>query len=108
MRLAALHILCVEDLPLAESLYRGDIVENEVPIGGNRKNENSPVAKAVHSTGKSQQDIASKAGVHPSTISRYKRSKDPERGRKPSFATLKRLTRAVGAKASSLFPELGA
>lgn len=99
MRLNGLHRLMVDDLALVTSL-------NEEEMGpGFRKNEGSPIAKTYRTSGMSQDEIAKKANVHPSTISRYK-SKQKGVERKPSFDTLKRLTSVVGARASSMFPEL--
>ena len=77
---------------------------------GVEKHATSPIAKAVKSKGTSQEKIAQKAGLDPSTISRYKRSykkgqKKPK-GRRPSFASLKKVTKALGTQASTLFPEL--
>lgn len=105
MRLNGIHSLHVADLPVLEGLFSE--AEGKMKPGGNRKNEGSPAAKAYRGSGKSQEIIAKKAGVHPSTISRYK-SKEAGIERKPSFDTLKRLTAAVGSRASSIFPELGA
>lgn len=99
MRLTGLHKLMVDDLALVQAL-------NEEEKGpGFRKNEGTPIAKTYRTSGMSQQEIAKKAGVDQSTISRYK-SKAKGIERKPSFDTLKRLSSVVGARASSMFPEL--
>ncbi len=78
---------------------------------GVEKHAASPIAKAVKGKGTSQEKVADAAGLDPSTISRYKRSykkgqKKPK-GRRPSFASLKKVTKALGTQASTLFPELG-
>jgi hypothetical protein len=101
MRLAGIHKLKVEDI----GLLNATLSEDEAAVGGNRKNEDSPVAKGYHSTGKSQAQIADELGVDQSTVSRYK-SKDKSIKRRPSFDTLKRLASVVGSP-SKMFPELG-
>ena len=77
---------------------------------GVEKHMTSPLGKAVKSKGTSQEKIADKAGLDPSTISRYKRSyrkgqKKPK-GRRPSFDSIKKVTKALGTQASTLWPEL--
>ena len=68
---------------------------------GVEKHMTSPIAKAVKSKGTSQEKIAGKADVDPSTISRYK-----SKVRQPSFASIKKVTKALGTQASTLWPEL--
>lgn len=102
MRLAGIHKLKVEDIGLLNATLSED---ETVGTGGNRKNEDTPVAKGYHSTGKTQAEIASELGVDQSTVSRYK-SKDKSIKRRPSFDTLKRLASVVGSP-SKMFPELG-
>lgn len=104
MRLVGLHSLTVDEAKLVEKFY---LVEaEETTIGGNRKNEGTPIAKAYKSSNLPQQQIAKKVGVHPSTISRYKSKKEGTM-RRPSFNTLKKLASVVGARATAMFPELG-
>lgn len=61
----------------------------------------SPISKAVKSKGTSQEVVADKADVDPSTISRYK-----SKVRQPSFDSLKKVSKALGTQASTLWPEL--
>lgn len=105
MKLCGLHVLAVEDVELLKMAQ--PISEDGENIGniGNKKNEQVPIARAYRDSGKSQEKIAKQVGVHPSTVSRYK-SKDLKIKRRPSFDSLKRLSKVVGAKATSIFPEL--
>lgn len=66
------------------------------------KHTQSPFAKAIRATGRSQEKIANKIDVDPSTISRYK-----SKTRKPSFDTLSKLVKHVGTQPGQMFPELG-
>ena len=65
------------------------------------KYQTSPIAKAVKSKGTSQEKVADKADVDPSTISRYK-----AKIRTPSFASIKKVSKALGTQPTTLWPEL--
>ena len=104
MRLFGLSQLTVSELSILDSIQEDG--GGEMPgVGGFRRNEASPISKAYHSSGMSQDEIAKKTGVHASTISRYKHRKESDIKRRPSFSTLKKLADVVG-KPETLFPEL--
>jgi ribosome-binding protein aMBF1 (putative translation factor) len=108
MLLSQLYIQGETILERERSRYQRGLAPGEKP--GVEKHATSPIAKATKSKGISQEKVADKAGLDPSTISRYKRSykkgqKKPK-GRRPSFASLKKVTKALGTQASTLFPEL--
>ena len=102
MRLFGLSQLTVSELSILDSIQEDDTMPG---VGGFRRNEASPISKAYHSSGMSQDEIAKKTGVHASTISRYKHRKESDIKRRPSFSTLKKLADVVG-KPETLFPEL--
>jgi ribosome-binding protein aMBF1 (putative translation factor) len=102
MKLCGLHVLLVDDVELLKSPLTE---EGDTENIGNKKNEQVPIARAYRGSGKSQEKIAKEVGVHASTVSRYK-SKERNVKRRPSFDSLKRLSKVVGAKATSMFPEL--
>lgn len=56
-----------------------------------KKGEQSPIAKAARSKGETQDEMADEIDVHKSTISRYKTGT-----RKPSFDTMKKLSKHYG------------
>jgi len=98
MKLAGLHSLETNDLPLMESILlerksRRKPKNLKKKSSGYYKNDSSPVAKAYRTTNKTQAALAKAAGVNPSTISRYKSNKVGIH-RNPSLNTLKRLARA--------------
>ncbi len=68
---------------------------------GVEKYRQSPIAKAVRGKGTSQEKVADKADVDPSTISRYK-----SKVRQPSFRSLQKVSKALGTKPETLWPEL--
>lgn len=104
MKLCGLHILVVDDVEFLRGT-KPITEEGDTENIGNKKNEQVPIARAYRDSGKSQEKIAKQVGVHPSTVSRYK-SKELKVKRRPSFDSLKRLSKVVGAKATSMFPEL--
>jgi ribosome-binding protein aMBF1 (putative translation factor) len=111
MKLLGLHHLGVTDIRFLNQTYLVEAEDDEKDgQPGNVKNVSTPVGKVYTQSGLSQDKIADKVGVDPSTVSRYKHSEAGRRkglGRRPSFDTLKKLTKVVGARASKLFPELG-
>ena len=65
------------------------------------KHEQSRFAKALRSAGKQQDEIATQADIHPSSISRYKSGV-----RVPSHDTLAKLVDVLGVQPEDMFPEL--
>lgn len=108
MQLSQLYIQGETILERERRRYQRGLAPGEKP--GVEKHVTSPIAKAVKGKGTSQEKIADKTGLDPSTISRYKRSYKPgqkkPKGRRPSFTSLKKLSKALGSKPTSLFPEL--
>lgn len=102
MRLNNLH-----NLSLNSALYEEEDGEkkSEMEKKKVRDDEKSSVKRAYNNSGQTQQDIADKVGVDPSTISRIKsKKKDVERD--PSIDTLKKIVKATGASAGDIIPGL--
>jgi len=70
-----------------------------------RDDEISKIKRAYVNSGETQQDIAQKAGLHPSTVSRYKSKKDDVH-RDPSVDSLRKIVKATGASAGDIVPGL--
>ena len=65
------------------------------------KRVDTPLARAMRDSEKSQDDLAKETDVHPSTMSRYKTGV-----RVPSHETLSKLVNVMGMKPGDMFPEL--
>jgi ribosome-binding protein aMBF1 (putative translation factor) len=106
MKLSLLHALEVRDqYPITEENKEDKDKDKKGSGLGTKKNEQSPAAKAYKATGLSQDEIADKAGVDKSTISRYK-SKDPDIQRTPSVKTLKSLANKANVSVKQMLPDL--
>lgn len=106
MKLSGLHSLMVEDFSLGimEADEDEDTKEDEGEDKnvGDKKHEDSPVAKAYRASGMSQQEIADKTGLSKAEISKYK-SDDPDVHRDPSIKSLERLNKA-GVNVQQMLP----
>ena len=109
MRLSGLSQFSVSDLSILHILAENEQAGAEGGIGvGNLKNMDTPIAKALKATGSSQQDTAKRLGIHPSTLSRYKHPRSPDKdegSRRPGFKRLKEISQKVG-DITTVFPEL--
>ena len=94
MKIDALHTLYTEDISFlleAKKKRKKSAAPRAAETG---------IGRSYKATGMSQEKIAKKIGVHPSTVSRYKSDKKGIQ-RRPRFDTIKRLA-AIGVR----FPEL--
>lgn len=94
MKLKAIHALDTEEMSLVRDLYL-EAKKKSTP------KKDSPIGRAYKSTGLSQEKIAKKLGVHPSTVSRYKSDKKGIQ-RRPRFDTLKKLA-SMGIRFRELY-----
>lgn len=96
MRLAGLHLLTVAEIPTFEALHRGEVLSEKLIPGGNKKYRGSALSKAAANADITDAEMATRIGVHPSTISRLEHPQD-ENGRNPSLKVLKKIKREVGS-----------
>jgi DNA-binding XRE family transcriptional regulator len=64
------------------------------------------VVSALEKAGKTQKEVASEIGVHPSTVSRYKRATSKKGGRVPSLGSALKLADATGADVEAMFHDI--
>jgi transcriptional regulator with XRE-family HTH domain len=61
------------------------------------------VVSALEKAGKTQEEVADEIGVHPSTVSRYKRATSKKGGRIPSLGAALKLADATGGDIEAMF-----
>jgi DNA-binding XRE family transcriptional regulator len=61
------------------------------------------VVSALERAGKTQEEVADEIGVHPSTVSRYKRATSHKGGRVPSLGAALKLADATGSNIEAMF-----